>query len=302
MRSAQAKEAHKETPLTEVLRMPCSIYRKIRSMDLPANSGPARTKAIFEAICDGHFEVEWAEITSTFNGHTATFYVFADALKIDGVRVNVSAELEQRIADRLGCMLLTPKLADLIYEQAERTGIILLPHVISEWRGANAPCSTLTADMLTHSAKIDEDLVGKDVFGKVIATLGKHWVLDNDLQVHPGRAMNYGWYLPGTETHWKGIPLEIWATLAKVSGLYRRIIQGKGTQHGLGQDDYSQICVLASFYCLVDGQASDLRTVLQDPQLAGLANHGGVLHMLRQPGVPEEPAGTIIMPEIRITA
>ena len=65
-------------------------------MNLPPLPGPARDAAILNAVRAGNYEISWGTISSTVGSHTATFRVFADALKIDGVRVTTSAFLSRR--------------------------------------------------------------------------------------------------------------------------------------------------------------------------------------------------------------
>ena len=117
-------------------------------MSLPPNAGPERDAAILQRITDGTFDpIQWATINSSIKDHTGEFQVFTDALKIDGVRINVSAELEQKIADILECSLLTPKLADMIWEQRQVT---LTP--------SPQPIASSTQAMIDHSGRIDAQL------------------------------------------------------------------------------------------------------------------------------------------------
>lgn len=248
----------------------------------PAGPGRDRDKWIYDAVAAKAFEASFSEILSVAGGHEAKFYVFSDALKVEGIRVNVSAELQQRIADLLGCRLLTPKLADLIWSQREVT---LKPHP--------RQITSSTSAMIEHSHRIDADLarMAENPVGKLLCTVGKHWVIDSDMLSHPGRAENYGWHFEGP--NFQGITGEVVASLMKdKSGRYMRLIQGRGWAHDMRHVDYSQTCVLVSRACLVDGKKADLDTVLTDPSLAPLASHNGVLKILRQPGVPEpnEPA------------
>ena len=86
--------------------------------DFPPKAGPARDAYILKAVDDGLITARWTPITSTANGHTATFYVLADALTLGGVRLSTSATLLQKIADKLGASLMTPRLLDLAHQQA----------------------------------------------------------------------------------------------------------------------------------------------------------------------------------------
>jgi hypothetical protein len=253
------------------------------SLELPEKPGQEREQAIRDLVCAGQAQYEWATITSTHGDHTAEFQVFADALKIEGVRVCMSAETEQVIADMLGCSLLTAKLADLIWLQRQVT-LKPFPH-------GNPKTMHDTAAMLKHSAKLDMALEIQGNPGGLISTTGKHWILDNSIA--DGRlidgapvACNYGWPFEGPS--FEGIGGEVLATQAKNDkGQFLRLIQGRGTRHNMKHSDYSQICVLVFLDCTVDGQPAKLPDVLQDPELAPLASHQGVMKCLRQPGVPE---------------
>ncbi len=245
------------------------------TLNLPAQAGPDRERAILDLIRQGAHEVSWALISSQHNGHEATFQVMGDALKIEGVRVNVSAKTQQEIADLLGCLLLTPKLADLAWIQRD---IHLPPFPRGNTNGMSS-----TQAMLDHSTKIDKALAAGSQSVGLLGTVGKHWVIDNDLAVKKDRAMNYGWHFEGTS--FQGIAGEPVASLQKdKTGQYLRLIQGRGTAHDMSHVDYSQICVLVNNECTLDGQPAKLSDILVDPELAGLASHQGVMKVLRQPG------------------
>lgn len=248
------------------------------ALNLPPNATPAREQAILDLIDQGAHSIAWSVITSDHDGHHAEFWVFSDALKIDDVRVNVTAATEQKIADKLDCMLLTPKLADMIWAQRDVT--------LPPFPRGNTNGMASTQAMIDHSAKIDAALAKLSEPYGLICTVGKHWVLDNALATKAvGTAMNYGWHFKGPS--FQGSAFETTATMMKdENGQYVRLIQGRGTRHDMRHVDYSQICVLVSQECTVDGNTMRLSDVLSDPTLAPLANHGGVLKVLRQPGVP----------------
>lgn len=261
------------------------------SLVLPPVHGPARDEAILNYIRSGDYAVDLRPITSTYSGTNATFFVFADALKIQGVRINASAQLQQTIADMLGCMLLTPKVADLAWMQAT----VRLPPF-------PRPITSTTEGMIQHSADIDKALsalrVPPDAF---IQTVGKHWLIDNDLLLKPGKAENYGWHFNGAS--FGGIKGEVNASLQKgPDGQYIRLIQGRGWAHDMTHVDYSQIVVLMSQMCEVDGQIMRTADLLRDPSLAPLASHQGVMKVLRQPNVPTASLITTLLPTIDIVA
>jgi hypothetical protein len=241
---------------------------------------PAYNKAVLDAVAAQSMTVAWAEVTAQAGGHSATFKVFADALKLpvapiaaalgaqvpagspEQVRISVSATLEQQIADLLGCLLLTPRLSDMVYLQA---GKRIEPQPM--------PIAATLEAMCSVSARVDKAAGG----ASFIAPAGKDWCIDNDLLAHPGRAENYGWQTPGAS--WAGSSWEP----AVTPGL--RVVQGRGWAHDASHLDYSQVCRLVHRRCTVDGATRDLAEVLSDPQLAPLASHQGALKVLRQPGV-----------------
>lgn len=253
---------------------------------IPAQAGKDRDDWLFKAVLDGKADFSFVDLTVQEGGHTAVFQVFGDALKIDGVRINVSAELEQKIADVLGCMLLTPRLADLIWSERDCT---LAPHP--------RLITSATDAMIGHSQQIDADLAKLTTQSKLIATVGKHWVVANELLQHAGRAENYGWhYAPGG---WTG-PSETSCSKDPKTGQYIHMIQGAGWAHDMHHVDYSQICVLVSKTCTVDGQSRDIKDVLSDPVLCVLGSHQGPLKVFRQPGTIEV-VGTEVLPPVNIT-
>jgi hypothetical protein len=224
-----------------------------------------------DAVGAGQYEMAWVPLKSTIPGHSAIFQVSADALKVGGVRVNVSATLQQQIADVLGALLLTPRLLDLMWSERAVT----LPP-------SPAPIAATSAAMIAHSARVDALLAkaGGAPSGGIVQTVGKQWVISNALEAHPGRAENMGWHFAGPS--FGGQTFEPSPTLPGV-----RLIQGPGWAHDIHHLDYSQVCCLVHRSCVVDGAARDLAEVLRDKDLAPLATGAeGVAHFLRQPGVP----------------
>jgi len=263
-----------------------TVDEALEALGLPPNVGPDREAIILQAVLDGKASVSWSKVTSNYEGHVGEFNVFSDALKLSGVRVNVSAETEQKIADAMGCLLLTPKLADLLWAQA---GVILTPKP--------RPITASTRAMVEHSFDIDKELEALGYPTGLMQTVGKHWVIDELLAQKPGRAMNYGWHFRGQS--FGGLKGEVTASLLKDStGQYVRLIQGRGTAHDMHHADYSQICVLVARSCTIDGVEMDLEAVLKDPVLAHLASHTGKMTIFRQPGVELDVVGTTVFGEV----
>lgn len=251
-------------------------------MNFPMTSCPEREQTIIDLVRANRAKFEWSIITSTHGNHSGEFYVFSDALmvpiEINGstefIRVNVSSATQQSIADHLGCYLLTAKLADLIWLQRQVT-LPPFPRTIT----------SSTEAMIGHSKQIDDALVRLGNPSGLVCTNGKHWIIDNDtLLKRPNTACNYGWHFVGQS--FQGIKGEICAGMMKdKSGVYMRIIQGRGWAHDCHHVDYSQVCVLVSRPCFVDGKAMNFDEVASDPELSYLVNYSGILRCLRQPGV-----------------
>jgi hypothetical protein len=242
-------------------------------VNLPPQAGPARDAAILARIGSKDYDpIVWAELPVSGAGHDVTLYAMADALKMDGVRINVSARVAQQIADALQCVLLTAKLADLLW--LARSPATLLP--------SPQPIASSTLSTEQHSSRIDAQLAAAGLAPTpaapaVYQTVGKHWILDNDTASHAGKACNYGWHFPGAS-----FDGQTWEP-AVTAGL--RVVQGRGWAHDVDHVDYSQTCVLAARACDVDGSKRDLVDVYVDPQLAPLVSAQGPLKFTRQPGV-----------------
>lgn len=252
--------------------------------NFPPDNGKARDDMILDCVKNNLHEVRFSTIESTYKGHVGKFHVFQDALKIDGVRINVSATLEQQIADILSCSLLTVKLADLRWHQAQ-IRINPCPRTIS----------STTEAMKAHSVDVDKALTAAGYSNGMIAgptgqleyglvsTVGKHWVLDNSLLNKPGKACNYGWHFTTGSTY-KGIKGSPNPTLLKnpKTGMYWNVIQGRGWAHdSLHHSDYSQQCVLVTRECVIDGVARDIMDIFADKDLSYLINIEGPLKYTR---------------------
>ena len=266
------------------------LYNSMLS-DFPPNHGPERDAKILDAIRNGQATYNLVKLVSETNGHKAEFLVFEDALKVNGVRVNVSAALQQKIADLLNCILPTAKLYDLMWHTSEHK---LVPHP--------QPISSTTEAMIKHSQQIDANIEKLGNPTGLKSTVGKIWIIDNSLMQKTGKACNYGWHFE-KGTSYQGINGNPCASLMKnpKTGQYWYMIQGRGWAHDANHVDYSQICVLVSRKCVVDGQEMDINNVLTNPLLCGLGNHDGVLTILRQPGVEKleplpPPASPVVIP------
>jgi hypothetical protein len=243
-----------------------------------------REKYIYDQVVAGNFEAEWAPLEFTQQGRTIKFNVMNDALKIDGVRVNVSAELQQKLADLFHASLLTAHIADLMFINAV--------HRVE-------PCpmtiSSTVASMVKHSHVVDGK-VGQNING-IVASPGKHWILDKKLDSSHAKACNYGWHFVGTA--YKGIKgYPVASQQNKLNGSVISVIQPNACAHDMKHSDYSQICQLVSQACWIDGVTHRLSDVLQDPTKCDLATYGGPLRNIRQPGVTPVNGVVVLFPTV----
>lgn len=257
-----------------------------------------REKFILDAVQTKQTDpVTWVPITSTERGHTATFYVMADGLKINGVRMSATPATHQMVADMLGASLLTPKLVDLIYQQAK---VRLRPVTIM-------PATSDTETLIQANDRVNDAIVKKSGTSNVpadalVANAGKHWVLSDRLidesitgnKCNPGvvypvkrRATNYGWNVPLPDPLGKQVDTPGFTVDGKKIGVYQSV----GACHDLDHADYSQIIQLVKNECFVDGQFMTLQRLLRHPELAWLASNKGPIQALRLPGVP--PVSTV---------
>ena len=235
--------------------------------------------SVVDDVRAGKAQIEFAEVVSRAEDGTEIHVdVIRDALKIDGVRVSANARDLQTIADMLGCLLLTPKVVDLVYQQAT---LRFDPLVRAD--GNIVAISTSKR----VSGLIDAVIAAKGGDpGGFIESIGKYWVLHNHLATLAGlkfgkaTVCNYGWL--GTNAGYPSL----------TPGL--RCWQTPGFQHDDSHTDPSQLIRLMRRKARLlrpcqPEQTIDLVEVLQDATLAPLLNHGGVLLYLRVATVPESP-------------
>jgi hypothetical protein len=214
----------------------------------PADHTKEREDLIVAAVARGaHDPIEWTTITSNYQGRRAQIQVTKDALTVLGVRIDVTADGAQRIADDLHAILPTPRILQLIWEQAD---VRLEPCTLP----ADAKMAT-TARMIQHSKCVDDRIAGRK---GLVANEGKHWVLTNRIAGKANLAANYGWFIKG-----------------------RRPIQTVGTRHDTAHTDYSQIVRLMKPVIKLDGRDIDIRGVGRSPELWGLVSDEGPLLVWR---------------------
>lgn len=227
----------------------------------------SRENYIFDQIQQGNYAGMLTQLSYIVNGKQVELLVMEDALTVNGVRVNVSAAFQQKLADLFDASLPTAMIADLMYVHAVRRA---------------DPCpmkiSSSVETMVAHSNAVGKQLV---LPTGLASTTGKHWILDKKLEQLPGRACNYGWHFTGSS--YKGI--NGFPNASGYAGKNVKVIQPNATAHDSAHSDYSQICQLVSQKCWINGSEHRLSDVLKDANLALLVSHTGSLKLDRQPGV-----------------
>jgi len=207
-----------------------------------------REELIVAAVAGGAIDPpEWTRIVSNYQGRRAEIQVTKDALTILGVRFDVTAEGAQRIADELHAILPTPRVLQLIWEQAD---VRLTPCTLPADQDMGS-----TVRMIEHSKCVDQRIAGRK---GLIVNVGKHWVLTNRITEKKNVAANYGWFVKG-----------------------RRPIQTVGMRHDTAHTDYSQVLRLVKPTIRVDGREVDIRRIGRSPELWGLVSDEGPLFVWR---------------------
>ena len=196
---------------------------------------------------------QWQTIRTEFsdaNGrtHTAEYQVLPDYLSVgsdaDFVRVPLTPQTAQRIADAFGCSLPTRKMVEAITRVAT---VRLRPQPLTQDREA-------VATFVQHHRLIEEQW-GNRPRG-LVAGIKKDVVITNRLGERPQRVAIYGWHHPDG-----------------------RPIQDLTIVHRNGYVDYSHGVRLVRREILVDGRPRDIRHVLIDPVLHPLlSDEGPVTH------------------------
>jgi hypothetical protein len=155
----------------------------------------------------------------------------------------------QRIADRLGCVLPTPKMVDDMYAAA---AIKLDPSPIPP-----TPAMTTVPVFIQHNETLRDQRKGRPL-GALVAGHKKDVVIANRLFAAPGKVAIYGWHKRG------GIPIQ---------PLY--------TGHVATWVDYSHGIRLVRRRLIANGASTTVEAVLADPDLAPLLSNEGVMDRSR---------------------
>lgn len=229
---------------------------------IAAETSQPRETAIRNEILRGnvpHFLRELKPVTvheTLANGRAvdATLCVMPDYLAVgddgDFLRLPMNLHTATDVADRLGFVLPTRKVVDAIYRQSD---VRLRPQPMQP-----GPQMTSTDYFVRHNRSVTEQIGAMNApLGALVSGNKKDVVITNRLAAHPGRIAIYGWHQPG------GQP-----------------IQPLSTVHGAGYADYSHGIRLVSDTMYIDGKATSVRRVLQDPVLAAVLSDEGPLKAL----------------------
>ena len=223
-----------------------------------------RDKAIYSEIISGNIpsflrkfvKIETVGVDLNGERHRVAYWVLPDYLSIgsdrDFIRIPMTPQTAQRIADQLNCLLPTKKIVDDIWRHAT---VKLHPQPIDV--GKYDITSPLI--FLLHQMLIENQRRGKPL-GELTAGHKKDVVITNRLIEKPGRVAIYGWHYPD------GKP-----------------IQPLSTVHHVSYYDYSHGIRLVKNTVLVDNTKITLESLLKDKVLCSLLSDEGAIHVTRYP-------------------
>jgi hypothetical protein len=213
--------------------------------------GIPREQLVLTELLDGNlprFLGRLQPVELSADGVHVTVFVTPDYLAIGSDRDFVYAPLDYdtatAVADRLGCVLPTPRIVDAIYAQAA--------HHLDPRPLPASPQMRSTAYLARHQGLLDAQRAGM-AEGELIAGHKKDVVLSNRLHVMPGRIAIYGWHRAPAAP-----------------------IQPLSLVHGVHYVDYSHGVRLVSDTVLVDGAPRSIYEALQDPRVAPALSDEGV--------------------------
>jgi hypothetical protein len=179
--------------------------------------------------------------------HTATCFVMPDYLAVgsdaDFFRLPMTPMTARAIADAFDCTMITQKISDDVYRQAE---LKLEPLPLTKDRES-------VQTFYQHDRLIEaQRLESHQPLGVLIAGIKKDVVITNRLSEKPERVAIYGWH--------------------KIDGAP---IQPLTIVHSQMYVDYSHGVRLISRHVIVDGRLTEIAAVLKDAQLCALFSDEG---------------------------
>ncbi|WP_373399522.1 hypothetical protein V8V91_07400 [Algoriphagus halophilus] len=209
-----------------------------------------REEEIFKALASGNmpdFLREPIRLTSMFSDalgqyHELVYEVMPDYLAIgsnkDYCRIPMNPHTAQRLADALGASLITAKISEQIYTQAE---VKLDPFFYKPVGRENESVEKF----ILHNSQIEQQKKeGQGQNGQLIAGIKKDVILSNRLANSPSKVVIYGWH--------------------KLDGLP---IQPVYSGHVDWYVDYSHGIRLMNQHVILDGEITTVSKILSDPAL-----------------------------------
>lgn len=232
-----------------------AFANKIATLDLDARDREIANEFLSGNVPDFLRRFCPVNVTNVFDAVTnvGTVFVAADYLAVgsdtDYFFAPVSPDTAQRIADKLDCVLPTPKMVDAIYTAAQ---VKLAPSPIPP-----SAAMTTVPVFLKHNKTIWAQrmaLTNLYPAGALVAGHKKDVVISRRLAVATNNVAIYGWQRTN------GVPIQ---------PLY--------LGHAWWWVDYSQGIRLVSKTMIVNGEEKSVTDVLADPKLCGLISNEGVI-------------------------
>lgn len=191
--------------------------------------------------------------------HAATVWCAPDYFGLgtddDWLRLPITPQLAQQLADRLDCVLPTRRLVDAIWEQA---AVKVEPRPFHPREH-----DILSVAIFAASHAAIEASRGDAARSALVAGCKKDVVLSPRLRQSPDRVVIYGWH------HLDGRPIQpLWMG------------------HTTGHVDYSHGIRFVARAMLLDGRATTVDAVLADPSLHVLLSDEGPIPEARYPSPP----------------
>ena len=250
---------------------------------------------IVDSVKQGNFSAEWRDITYQHDGHVIDVSFMSDALIVPEFgRVNVTCKTQQRLADLFNASLLTPFLADILWQNANL-----------KLRPETQTISSSVEAGKVHSQRIDSQISkhqNKDQKNRLVGNAGKHWCLTNQLKAGSVICVNYGMFVFAQESRWDNSLNHIaWRGIKVYKPKHSNsqefyVIQEPATAHDITHVDYSQTCQLVSQFVKIDGVEYRLSDVLVHDQLGNCFTNTGPLKFSRHPMVPKDNKLTVFFP------
>lgn len=239
---------------------------------VPLTASPSQWEAFVLKAADDKNFVDWPMIPVPCGEPDTYFYAsrlpFAIGDRGDYVFAPLGGIAAQKLADKLGALLPTVRMVELIRKEAERDGKVIKPITMpADGQMRSVP------RIVAHSEKLAEEIEAQDpTDGLLVDGLKKYVVLSAKMRHQPGRLAFFGWY--GLD----GEPIQR-LNLAPHDDTYF---------------DYSHGVMLVAPMMVVRGEQMKVVDVLADPALCHLVSGEGVLSGVRYGSMPT------IFPTIRL--